>query len=162
MDHHSYAACAVFLRFSKSFRTRHELHAGILETFKYIYQPEKKMRQTSPSLYLSASFESCTRSQSPRVATVTKIARSRHPIPETVGTFEIAKCQKRRQTRRLRAFMAPPPPRPGWGGAQERQTPDHICKSLALRARLAQIFSPQRKFVLPQLLAKERGTENGN
>ena len=60
------------------------------------------------------------------------MARSGHPIPVTVGTFEIAKSLKRLQSRRFSAHV-PPNPRPQHGGEQERQTPDHICASFFLK-----------------------------
>ena len=41
-DQHSYAGCAMFLRFSEGLRRTHKLHGGILGMFKYqnLPQPE--------------------------------------------------------------------------------------------------------------------------
>ena len=39
MDHHSHAACAVFVRFSEVLRRTRKLHSGILEMFNYQHLP---------------------------------------------------------------------------------------------------------------------------
>ena len=76
---------------SEGLRRRHELHGGILETFKYQHRPQpegSRGKLAHPCNCQQILNLLHRQNQSPKVVTV----RSRHPIPVTVGTFEIAKC----------------------------------------------------------------------
>ena len=96
MDCDCNAACAVFPRFSQALKRTHKLFMVEYYTSsntKIFHSQELCPKLPHPCRCLQV-WTLCTESVSKSdVTTVTKMAPSSHPIPLTVGTFQIAKVR---------------------------------------------------------------------
>ena len=151
MDSHSYAA---FLRFVEGLRNTHELFMvgdKKRSTTKNLPQSQGSCPKLAHPC-LSACLGCCTQSQIPTVMTVTKMMPSRHPIPVTVGTVEIAKSKKKDSYGHFaRSWPSLPLPEHTMGGAMNARHltihRDHM--SIIIGMHSTNPFSSSRKSPKP-------------
>ena len=124
---------------SEGLRRRHKLHGGILETFKYQHlpQPEGSCRKPTHPCKCEHVLNLVHSSQS-KSGDSHEDGAFQTPNPCDCGHLRLRSAKNddsHAVTEIPRAHAPPHPPLPqtipGWGGGQERQTPDHT-KGLGL------------------------------